>query len=71
MVGLTPAELTRELEQAGVSPETAAGLPTAGTANVTPAELVSHSMTINSAPVVTDTTVTTVTAEVESPEVGG
>lgn len=71
MVGLTLAELTRELEQAGVSPETAVGLPAAGTANVTPAELVSHSMTINSAPVVTDTTVTTVTAEVESPEVGG
>lgn len=71
MAGLTPAELARELEQAGVSPETAAGLPTAGTANVTPAELVSHSMTINSAPVVTDTTVTTVTSEVESPEVGG
>lgn len=70
MVGLTPAELTRELEQAGVSPETAAGLPSPTTANTTPSELVSQSVMIDSAPVVTET-VTTVTAEIESPEVGG
>lgn len=70
MIGLTPAELTRELEQAGVAPETAAGLPSPGTTNTTPAELVTQSVMIDSAPVVAET-VTTITAEVESPDVGG
>lgn len=70
MVGLTPTGLAQELEQAGVAHDTAAGLPDAGTAHITPGELLAHSVTMDSEPVVAET-VSTISVEVESPEVGG